>query len=142
MKRFGLRRRGHERGLLHFVLLAIIPSPPALFPRGCTSQLNRATYLRLLLNVIAVWNTRYMQAALDHLRTMGYPVLERDLEHLSPILSGHINLHGSHHFDLQAPKKRRGQMKVDMLPLLLRLFDQLLRVMTRSCTLLAVHVKP
>jgi hypothetical protein len=39
-----------------------------------------------------------------------YPVLERDLEHLSPILSGHINLHGSHHFDLQAPKKRQGQL--------------------------------
>jgi hypothetical protein len=31
---------------------------------------------------------------------MGYPVQESDLEHLSPILSGHINLHGSHHFDL------------------------------------------
>jgi hypothetical protein len=76
-----------------------------------TSQLNRATCLSLLLTVIAVWNTRYMQAALDHLRATGYAVLESDLEHLSPIVSGHINLHGSHHFDLQAPKKRQGQLR-------------------------------
>ncbi len=82
-----------------------------LTDRDLTSQLNRATCLSLLLNVIAVWNTRYMQAALDHLRATEYPVLESDLEHLSPILSGHINLHGSHHFDLQAPKKRQGQLR-------------------------------
>ncbi len=82
-----------------------------LTDRDLTSQLNRATCLSLLLNVIAVWNTRYMQAALDHLRTTEYPVLESDLEHLSPILSGHINLHGSHHFDLQAPKKRQGHLR-------------------------------
>jgi hypothetical protein len=52
-----------------------------------------------------------MQAALDHLRATGCPVLEGDLEHLSPIVSGHINLHGSHHFDLPAPKKRQGQLR-------------------------------
>jgi Tn3 transposase DDE domain len=83
-----------------------------LTDRDLTSQLNRATCLSLLLNVIAVWNTRYMQAALDHLCATGYPVMESDLEHLSPILSGHINLHGgSHHFDLLAPKKRGGQLR-------------------------------
>jgi TnpA family transposase len=36
------------------------------------SQLNRATCLSLLINVIAVWNTRYMQAALNYLRETGY----------------------------------------------------------------------
>jgi hypothetical protein len=74
-------------------------------------QVNRATCLSLLINVIVVWNTRYMQAALDHLRQAGYPVRDEDLSHLSPILSGHINLHGSHHFDFQAPKKRQGQLR-------------------------------
>jgi TnpA family transposase len=82
-----------------------------LTDRDFASQLNRATCLSLLLNVIAVWNTRYMQAALDHLRATSYPVQESDLEHLSPITSAHINLHGSHHFDLQAPKKRQGQLR-------------------------------
>jgi TnpA family transposase len=75
------------------------------------SQVNRATCLSLLINVIAVWNTRYMQAALDHLRQAGYPVRDEDLSHLSPILSGHINLHGSNQFDFQAPKKRQGQLR-------------------------------
>ncbi len=40
-----------------------------------------------------------MRAALDHLRVMGYLVLESDLEHLSLITSGHINLRGLYHFD-------------------------------------------
>lgn len=82
-----------------------------LTDRDLASQLNRATCLSLLLNVIAVWSTRYMQAGLDHLRADGYAVLDSDLEHLSPVLSGHILLHGSHHFDLQAPKKRQGQLR-------------------------------
>jgi len=46
-----------------------------------------------------------MEAALNHLRASGYPVQDSDLEHLSPITSAHINLHGSHHLDLQAPQK-------------------------------------
>ena len=75
------------------------------------SQLNRATCLSLLINVIAVWNTRYMQAALEHLRSTGYPVQDEDVRHLSPIVSGHLNFHGAHHFDLQAPKKRHGQLR-------------------------------
>ena len=82
-----------------------------LTDRDLASQLNRATCLSLLLNIIAAWNTRYMQAALDYLRATGYPVQDSDLEHLSPITSAHINLHGSHHLDLQAPKKRNGQLR-------------------------------
>jgi len=82
-----------------------------LTDRDFASQLNRATCLSLLLNIIAAWNTRYMQAALDHLRATGYPVQESDLEHLSPITSAHINVHGSHHLDLQAPKKRKGRLR-------------------------------
>src|SRR5260370_30624480 len=45
-----------------------------LTDRDLTSQLNRATRLSLLLNVIAGWHTRYMQAALHHLRGTDYPV--------------------------------------------------------------------
>src|SRR6266496_4907403 len=82
-----------------------------LTDRDLASQLNRATCLSLLLNIIAAWNTRYMQAALDYLRATGYPVQDSDLEHLSPITSAHINLHGSHHLDLEAPKKRKGQLR-------------------------------
>jgi TnpA family transposase len=45
-----------------------------LIDRDLASQLNRATCLSLLLNVIAIWNTRYMQAALDHLRATSSPL--------------------------------------------------------------------
>lgn len=82
-----------------------------LTERDFAGQLNRATCLSLLLNVIAVWNTRYMQAALEHLRGNGYVVRSSDLAHLSPVISAHILLHGTHHFDLQAPKRRQGQLR-------------------------------
>lgn len=52
-----------------------------------------------------------MQAALEHLEAGGYEVVAGDLEHLSPVISGHILLHGTHHFDLQAPKRRQGQLR-------------------------------
>jgi hypothetical protein len=52
-----------------------------------------------------------MEAALNYLRASGYPVQGSDLEHLSPITSAHINLHGSHHLDLQAPQKRNEQLR-------------------------------
>jgi hypothetical protein len=35
----------------------------------------------------------------------GDAVLDGDLEHLSPVLSGHILLHWSHHFALSGPKE-------------------------------------
>jgi len=79
--------------------------------RDFAGQVNRATCLSLLINVIAVWDTRYMQAAVDHLRAEGYPVQDEDLGHLSPSLSGHINLHGSHSFDFRGPKKRQGRLR-------------------------------
>ncbi len=46
-----------------------------------------------------------MSAALEHLRSRGHEVDEADLEHLSPLLSEHINVHGSYHFDLSGPSK-------------------------------------
>lgn len=79
-----------------------------LTDRDFASQFSRATCLSLLLNIIAAWNTRYMQAALNHLRATGYHVQESDLKHLSPIASAHINVHGSYHLDLQLPKSGKG----------------------------------
>jgi hypothetical protein len=70
-----------------------------------------------------------MRAVVDHLCATGYAVPENDLEHLSPILSGHINLHGSHHFDLQAPKKRQGQLRS------LRTTESLFRHLAYRCSL-------
>ncbi len=60
-----------------------------------------------MINAIVVWDTRHMSAALEHLRSRGHEVDETDLEHLSPLLSEHINLHGSYHFDLSGASRRQ-----------------------------------
>ncbi|ENA1771630.1 Tn3 family transposase [Yersinia ruckeri] len=54
--------------------------------------------LGLVLNMIVLWNTIYMDAALQQLRQEGYPVLEEDVARLSPLLCGHINMQGRYSF--------------------------------------------
>jgi TnpA family transposase len=64
------------------------------------AQTHQAMCLNLLTNVVVVWNTVYMQAALDQLRAEGYPVQEDDVVHLSPARFEHINPYGKYHFAL------------------------------------------
>lgn len=54
--------------------------------------------LGLVVNAIALWNTRYMAAALDHLRANEGNVRAEDVERLSPLRHDHINLHGRYYF--------------------------------------------
>jgi TnpA family transposase len=54
--------------------------------------------LGLVVNAIAIWNTRYMAAALDYLRAHEGHVRAEDVERLSPLRHGHINLHGRYYF--------------------------------------------
>jgi len=61
---------------------------------------NQAGCLNLLSNAIIVWNTVYMQAALDELVKREFPVREDDLAHLSPIRFRHINPYGKFQFEL------------------------------------------
>ncbi|HCN5223271.1 TPA: Tn3 family transposase, partial [Escherichia coli] len=39
----------------------------------------------MALNIIVLWNTIYMDAAIQHLRREEYPVLDSDVEKLSPL---------------------------------------------------------
>ena len=71
-------------------------------------QANQAGCLKLLTNAVIVWNTVYMQAALDALRQEGYPVPEEDLAHLWPIRFAHIHRYGKYEFDLEAARTRVG----------------------------------
>jgi TnpA family transposase len=48
--------------------------------------------LGLVVNVIVLWNTIYMDAVLQQLRREGYPVREEDVARLSPLIYEHINL--------------------------------------------------
>jgi hypothetical protein len=48
--------------------------------------------------MIVLWNTIYMQAALEELRADGYPVREEDVMRLSPLSYDHINMLGRYSF--------------------------------------------
>src|SRR6202047_872146 len=56
--------------------------------------------LGLAVNVIVLWNTIYMDAALSQLRTEGYDVRDEDVARLSPLGFDHINMLGSYAFTL------------------------------------------
>jgi hypothetical protein len=52
-----------------------------------------------VLNIIVLWNTIYMDAALAQIRQEGFPVRDEDVARLSPfIYKRHINLLGRYSF--------------------------------------------
>jgi TnpA family transposase len=62
-------------------------------------QLNQASCLNLVTNAVVAWNTVYMAAVLEQLRSEGHHFTDADVAHLSPARYEHINPHGHYHFD-------------------------------------------
>jgi len=56
--------------------------------------------LGLVLNMIVLWNTIYIEAALDQLRQEGYMVKDEDVARLSPLQYEHINMLGRYSFSV------------------------------------------
>ncbi len=56
--------------------------------------------LGLVTNALILWNTIYMQAALDHLRQQSVVIHEDDEARLSPLVHGHVNMLGHYSFTL------------------------------------------
>ena len=56
--------------------------------------------LGLVVNAIALFNTRYMDRAINHVRDSGRMIHDPDIERLSPLVREHIELHGRYSFDL------------------------------------------
>ena len=54
--------------------------------------------LGLVVNALVLWNTRYMDAALSHLRSQGAEVKPEDVARLSPLADKHFNVLGRYHF--------------------------------------------
>jgi TnpA family transposase len=54
--------------------------------------------LGLVVNVIILWNTLYINAALEQLAAEGYQINKEDVARLSPLGFGHINLLGRYAF--------------------------------------------
>ena len=56
--------------------------------------------LGLVVNIIVLWNTLYMDAALNRLRAEGHDVRDEDVARLSPLGFEHINMLGRYAFTL------------------------------------------
>ena len=56
--------------------------------------------LGLTLNAIALWNSTYIQAAIDKLTQEGWSITDADIARVSPLLFKHINFLGRYAFDL------------------------------------------
>lgn len=65
--------------------------------RGQEDQLSA---LGLVTNAVVLWNTLYIEAALEQLRSDGYEVRPEDVARLSPLPSHHINVLGRYSFSL------------------------------------------
>jgi len=66
--------------------------------------------LGLVVNIIVLWNTVYIAAALHQLAAEGFPIQSEDVARLSPLLFDHINLLGR--FAFSVPESvQRGELR-------------------------------
>ena len=70
------------------------------YRQGQEDQLNA---LGLVTNAVVLWNTIYMEAALNHLRAQGIKIQPADLARLSPLRHKHIHVLGRYAFTLPEP---------------------------------------
>lgn len=68
--------------------------------RELQDQLQRASALNILINAISIWNTTYLQKAIEHLK-QNSTFDESLLKHISPLGWEHINLLGEYNFDVK-----------------------------------------
>ncbi|WAG43608.1 Tn3 family transposase (plasmid) [Clostridium estertheticum] len=73
-------------------------------------QEDQLNTLGLVTNAIILWNTVYMEKALDAIRNAGYIVNLDDVKRLSPLGYDHINIVGHYSFDL-AKKILSGKLR-------------------------------
>ena len=69
------------------------------YREGMEDQLGA---LGLVLNMAALWNTVYLDAAVTKLRTQGEEAKDEDVARLSAYIRQHINVHGHRSFELPA----------------------------------------
>lgn len=69
---------------------------------------NQASCLNLITNAVVTWNTIYMEAVINQLKSEGYQINNEDIQRLSPTRYEHINPYGTYQFDLEGESKRVG----------------------------------
>lgn len=73
-------------------------------------QEDQLSALGLVTNAVILWNSIYMQAALDHLRLQPLEIREEDEARLSPLVHGHVNMLGRYSFTL-ADNVLKGELR-------------------------------
>ncbi|BDG96871.1 hypothetical protein TUM13867_47830 (plasmid) [Escherichia coli] len=86
-----------QKGMISLSPPTICNSARKRYTDGQEDQLGT---LGLVTNAVVLWNTIYMQAALDHLRAQGETLNDEDIARLSPLCHGHINMLGHYSFTL------------------------------------------
>jgi len=71
--------------------------------------------LGLVVNIIVLWNTLYIDAAVQQLMREGFPVSPEDIARLSPLIFDHINLLGRYAF-LVPEAVQRGELRPLRIP--------------------------
>ncbi len=61
-------------------------------------QEDQLGVLGLVLNAVVLWNTVYIDAALNELGRQGRPIDDSDIARLSPLIDEHLNVHGHYAF--------------------------------------------
>lgn len=69
-----------------------------LHQRYREGQEDQLGSLGLVVNIIILWNTIYMETVLNQLRLEGHDVLDEDVARLSPLIYEHINMLGRYFF--------------------------------------------
>lgn len=70
--------------------------------RYTQGQENQVEALGLVMNMAILWNTRYMQLAIDQLRQEGLQISPQEIARLSPLGQEHINILGRYSFNLDS----------------------------------------
>src|SRR5262245_17792113 len=66
--------------------------------------------LGLIVNILVLWNTLYIDAALQQLGREGFPLQPEDVAWLSPLMFEHINLLGRYAFSVPE-SVQRGELR-------------------------------
>ncbi len=80
--------------------------------RGFENQRYRASGLNLVVSAIVLWNTVYLERAIQALRAAGRDIDEKLLPHLSPLSWEHINLTGDYVWRQRKPLEKNGFRKL------------------------------
>ena len=68
--------------------------------RTIQNQLQRASALNLIINAINIWNSLYLQKAVDYRKSTDETFNEELLAHVSPLGWEHINMLGEYNFKI------------------------------------------